>query len=133
MRRQIASTVPFAISALLSACQLPMTSSGGVELRREEVAIQFANQRSAVTSWQADGRDGIWVEGGKGEWYYARFFSPCIGIETAVQIGFDTGTSDQLDRYSYVIVPNQRERCAIASFTRSDPPPEGDRREYKAN
>lgn len=132
MRRLLIVAATAAPIALLQGCtSLPGTTSDGVELRREEVAIPFATQRSAVTSFQADGRDGLWVESGRGDWYYARFISPCIGVDHAVRLGFDTGTSGMLDRYSHVIVPNERDRCAISSFTRSDPPPDGDRRNYE--
>lgn len=136
MKRAIASmvAVPFAAAAMLPACRAPeatVAGPGGVELKREETFIPFANQRSAIVRWQADGRDGLWIESGLGQWYYARFMNPCIGIENAVRLGFDTGTSGQLDRFSYIIVPNERERCAIASFTNSDPPPAGDRREHR--
>lgn len=118
--------------ALLGGCTIPeVQKSDGVELKREEASIPFANQRSALHSFQADGREGLWVEAARGEWYYAKFFSPCIGLENAIRLGFDTGTSDRLDRFSHVIVPYERERCAIMSFTKSDPPPEGDRREYE--
>lgn len=121
-----------AAALLLPACTLTQpTPSDGVELKREEASIAFANQRSAIHSFQADGRDGLWVESGRREWYYAKFIAPCIGIENAVRLGFDTGTSDRFDRFSYVIVPNERDRCAIASFTESDPPPDGDRRDFK--
>lgn len=117
----------------LQACTTPQSvTSDGMGLEREQASIAFANQRSAVTSWQADGREGLWVESGRGEWYYAKFFAPCIGVDHAVQVGFDTGTSERLDRFSHVIVPNERERCAIMSFTKSDPPPDGDRRTFKA-
>lgn len=119
-------------AALLQACTTPPTvASDGVALQREETFIPFANQRSAVYSWQADGREGIWVEGGRGDWYHAKFFSPCVGIDTTIQIGFDNGNSDKLDRYSHVLVPGERVPCAIQSFTKSDPPPDGKRQSFQ--
>lgn len=134
MRRVIASTFAALAVPLLPGCRTPEpTGPDGVPLKREETFIPFANQRSAIVSWQADGREGLWVEGGRGEWYYLRFFSPCVGVENAVRLGFDTGPNDHLDRFGYIIVPNERERCAIASLTKSDPPPDGDRREHKAD
>lgn len=132
MRPLLTLAITASTAALLQGCtNLQSASSDGVSLQREEAAIPFANQRSSVTSFQADGRDGLWVESGRGDWYYARFIAPCIGIDNAVRLGFDTGTSDTLDRFSHVIVPNERERCAIISFTKSDPPPDGDRRAYE--
>jgi hypothetical protein len=105
-----------------------MGRSDGVALTRDEVSIPFASQRSAVHSWQADGREGMWVQDARRDWYYAKFNAPCFGLDHAIQVGFDTGTSDRIDRFSYVVVPDERDRCAIISFTKSDPPPEGKRR-----
>lgn len=135
MKRLILLAAAVASSTvLLQGCaNLESATSDGVALKRDEASIPFANQRSAVTSFQADGRNGLWVEGGRGDWYYARFNAPCVGVENAVRLGFDTGTSDRLDRFSHVIVPNEPERCAIISFTKSDPPPDGDRRSYDSN
>lgn len=120
-----------ALSALLlQACAVPpaQEKSDGVGLERPESFIPFANQRSSIHSFQADGREGLWVEDARHNWYYGKFFSPCIGVENAVSLGFETGPNDRLDRYSYVIVPRERDRCAFQSFRASDPPPDGNRR-----
>lgn len=105
-----------------------MGRSDGVALTRQEASIPFASQRSAVHSWQADGREGMWVQDARRDWYYAKFNAPCLGLEHAIQVGFDTGTSDRIDRFSHVVIPDERDRCAIISFTKSEPPPEGKRR-----
>ncbi len=117
--------------ALLQACASLDPGSpepSGVELRGEETYIPFANVRNAVNGWQTDGIDGMWIEDQHGDWYYARFLGPCHGIDRSIRLGFDIGTSDKLDRFSYVIVPEENQRCAIASFTTSDPPENGRRR-----
>ena len=118
-----------ALALLLQACTVPQTErSDGVGLERPQAFIPFANQRSAIHSFQADGREGLWVEDARHNWFYGKFLAPCIGVDNAVSLGFDTGTSDRLDQFSYVIVPRERERCAFQSFTASDPPPDGNRR-----
>jgi hypothetical protein len=115
--------------ALLPACSTPKpVTSDGVGLERPQASIPFANQRNAITSWQADGREGLWVQDGRRNWYYAKFIGFCEELDHAVRLGFDTGTSERLDRFSYVLVPGNPARCAIQSFTRSDEPPEGKRR-----
>lgn len=118
--------------ALLQACSTPPPAgdrTDGVSLTREEAAIPFFNsQRAAVTGWQADGVEGLWVEGARNEWYYAKLNSPCIGLDNALRLGFDTGVSDRLDRFSRILVPNEPGGCTITSFTRSDPPPDRRRR-----
>ena len=118
-----------AFATLLQACSTPKPAKepDGVSLDRPQAFIPFMNQRSSVYSFQADGREGLWVEDGNHKWYYGTFLGPCIGIENAVALGFDTGTSDRLDRYSHVLVPRERDRCPLMSFTESDPPPDGDR------
>ena len=131
--RKFHVVVAAACAVLLQACVAPKpVSTDGVSLDRPEAFIPFANQRSSIYSFQADGREGLWVEDASHKWYYARFFSPCIGIDSAVGLGFDTGTSDRLDRDSYVLVPRERDRCPIQSFTTSEPPPDGDRRSLQS-
>lgn len=118
-----------AMATLLQACaNLETTSPSGVGLSKEETSIPFANLRTAVHSWQADGIEGMWIEGQHRDWYYAKFIGPCHGVDRSIRLGFDTGTSDKLDRFSYVIVPEDNQRCAIQSFTASDPPQNGRRR-----
>lgn len=117
--------------AFLQGCATidPATdTSDGVELKGKETSIPFANVRTAVHSWQADGIEGMWIEGQHRDWYYAKFLGPCHGVDRSIRLGFDTGTSDKLDRFSHVIVPEENMRCAIQSFTASDPPENGRRR-----
>jgi hypothetical protein len=119
-----------ACATLMQACGTPPrpVETDGTSLDRPQAFIPFANQRSSIYSFQADGREGLWVEDANHKWFYGKFNGPCIGIENAVGLGFDTGTSDRLDRYSYVLVPREPGRCPFISFTESDPPPDGDRR-----
>jgi hypothetical protein len=116
------------VAGALQGCATPpaSTSSDGVGLKQEETAIPFFNsQRSAVTGWQADGLEGLWIEGSHREWYYAKLNGPCFGLDNAIRLGFDTGPSDRLDRFS------QPANCPIISFTKSDPPPDGKRHTFE--
>jgi hypothetical protein len=123
-----AAIVVAAALALQGSANLENTgTSSGVALDKEQASIPFASQRSAVHSWQADGREGLWVQDARRDWYYAKFIGPCHGLDHALSVGFDTGTSDRIDRFSHVVVPNE-DRCAIISFTKSEPPPDGKRR-----
>lgn len=127
---QLLGTV--ALATTLQGCAHLETSSaaagGGVALE-DETAIPFANQRSAIQAWQVDGDSGLWVQDARREWYYAKLAGPCLGIEHAIRLGFDTGSSDRLDRFSHVIVPGES-RCAIISFTKSVAPPDGKRHAF---
>lgn len=130
MKRIHLATIGAASILALQACTNleDIGRSDGMALQREEVSIPFASQRSAVHSWQADGREGLWVQDARRDWYYARLAAPCLGLDHAIQVGFDTGTSDRIDRFSHLVIPNERDRCAIISFTKSEPPPDGKRR-----
>ena len=87
-----------------------------------QASIPFVDHRN-LRDWQADGRDGLWIQDQRRNWYYAKVLGPCIGLDWALTIGFDTGgASGQLDRFSSIIVP-QEGRCQFTSLTRSDPPP----------
>jgi hypothetical protein len=87
-----------------------------------QASIPFIDHHN-LRDWQADGRDGLWIQDQRRNWYYAKVLGPCIGLDWALTIGFDTGSaSGQLDRFSSLIVPREG-RCQITSLTRSDPPP----------
>lgn len=87
-----------------------------------ETSIPFIDHRN-LRDWQADGREGLWIQDQRRNWYYARLLGPCIGLDWAITIGFDTGgASGQLDKFSSIIVPDEG-RCQITSLTRSEAPP----------
>jgi Family of unknown function (DUF6491) len=87
-----------------------------------QASIPFVDHHN-LRDWQADGKDGLWIQDQRRNWYYAKVLGPCIGLDWALSIGFDTGgASGQLDKFSSIIVPNEG-RCQITSLTRSDPPP----------
>jgi Family of unknown function (DUF6491) len=90
-------------------------------LPAEQASIPFVDHHS-IRDWQADGKDGLWVQDLRRNWYYAKLLGPCIGLDFALSIGFDTGPSNQFDKFSAIVVPREG-RCQVTSFTRSDPPP----------
>jgi hypothetical protein len=97
-----------------------------VELSKEEVSIPFMNLRSTIRTWQADGQSGVWIQDLRKQWYYAKTYGYCDGLDFANELGFKTGTVNTLDRFSQIIVPG-RDRCPIKSLTKSEPPPSGKR------
>lgn len=112
---------------LLVACSTTAVEDRGMDITGPEASIPFANQRSSIRNWQADGIYGIWVEDAHGNWYYGRFHSPCIGVDFANAVGFQTGSTGQLDRFSSVIVPGEA-RCLLSSFVSTTEPPDNGRR-----
>lgn len=87
-----------------------------------QASIPFIDHRN-LRDWQADGKEGLWIQDQRRNWYYAKLLGPCIGLDWAITIGFDAGgASGQLDKFSSIVVPNEG-RCQITSLTRSEPPP----------
>jgi hypothetical protein len=76
----------------------------------------------AINDWQPDGRQGLWIQDEHYRWYYARLNGPCLGLDHALAIAFDTRPGGPFDRFSSIIVPNE-DRCHLQSLVRSDPPP----------
>jgi hypothetical protein len=108
----------------------PAAAEGGAKLGQpaEQATIPFVDHHS-IRDWQADKRDGLWIQDIRRDWYYAKLMSPCIGLDWALSIGFVTGgASTQLDRFSSIVVP-QEGRCSITSLTRSDAPPTSSKKE----
>lgn len=102
--------------------------SGPTGLSKEEASIPFVNLDSTIRTWQADGQDGLWIQDARKQWYYARTYGYCEGLEFASRIGLKTGTLNTLDRFSSIIVPGY-DRCALKSLVKSDAPPKGKRHE----
>jgi hypothetical protein len=105
------------VASSLASAATPTESAAPVA----EASIPFINLRS-IRDWQADKREGIWIQDTRKQWYYAKLMGPCIGLDFALSVGFDTHGSGTLDRFSRVIVPDE-DRCPITSLTRSDGPP----------
>lgn len=112
-----------AVLALASAATVVQAAGPAAKAPLEpQASIPFANLSSSIRDWQADNRDGIWVQDARQQWYYAKLMAPCWGLDFAWQVGFNTRGTSSLDRFGEVIVPGE-DRCQIQSFTRSDGPP----------
>lgn len=105
-------------------------------LRKEEVSIPFVNHRN-IRDWQADKDQGLWIQDQRRNWYYAKLLAPCNNLDWALHIGFDTGPTSSLDKFSTIVVPDptysprHHERCQITSLTRSDAPPPQPKRGFQ--
>jgi hypothetical protein len=87
--------------------------------------IPFADMNGSIDNWHGDGRDGIWVEGHNDHWYYAKFMTPCQSLPFATTIGFVTDGTNRIDKFSSILV--QDERCWFKTFDKSDGPPKADK------
>ncbi len=94
---------------------------GPTGLDTKEATIPFLNQ-NAIQSWRADGTTGLWIQDARKQWYYAKLFAPCDGLEFTVQLGFRNRALNQLNRDSEAVMSNGS-RCAFQSLRKADAPP----------
>ena len=86
-----------------------------------EASIPFIGH-GTLRDWQADGRDGLWIQDTRGTWYYAKTLGTCIGLDTAWNIGLDARPAGTFDRFGSIILPGHMGRCMLTSLTKSPGP-----------
>jgi hypothetical protein len=111
-----------AMSQAFAADEKARKDEGPTGLDTKEATIPFLNQKSALNSWKADGQTGLWIQDARKQWYYAKLFTPCQGLEFTSQVGFRNKVLNQLSRDSEVLLSNG-ERCPFQSLRKSDAPP----------
>jgi len=84
-------------------------------------SIPFADH-GGIYDWRANGDKGIWVQSIGGQWFYATFMGTCVGLDTALRIGFQVEPTGEFDRWSSVVVPHEP-RCHLSTFEPSAGPP----------
>lgn len=82
--------------------------------------IDFAQFRGRIKDWRAVGNDAILIQDSSNNWYRADFMSRCQGLPFAETIGFVTDATNQIDRFSSIMV--RHERCWFRSFQRVEEP-----------
>jgi Family of unknown function (DUF6491) len=111
---------------VLAVCLAPLASlaqSPAPEkpAAREEVSIPFA-QFGGIDDWRADGTKALYIKGrGSNDWYYAKLFSTCQGLNFANTIGFRNEAAGDFDRFSTILVDGQS--CPLTSLVKSEKPP----------
>ena len=87
-----------------------------------QARITFPN-RTTIRTFHAVSDDVVYIQHRNRQWYRAELYGPCFGLRYALGIGVvNRGAVGVLDRYSDLIVDGQR--CKVASFVKSGPPPE---------
>ena len=94
----------------------PVDTSGS-----RDISIPFANH-GGIRDWQADRDRGLWIQDAHNKWYYATVMTPCLGLNFANSIGFDTRPQGNFDRFSVIVVPGEG-RCMIQTLRQSGAPP----------
>lgn len=115
------ASIALGLAAALSLGSAMAESNATPQAAKRDASIAFAN-RGSIWDWRANGQKGLWVQSNDRKWYYATFMGPCVGLNFANSIGFDTGPMGSLDRWSSVIVPRWG-KCTFSSFEPSDGPP----------
>jgi len=86
-----------------------------------EASIQFATS-GGIYDFHVVNDQGVWVQARGGQWYYAKFFTPCIGIQFSNVLGFVPGKGDgAFDRWGSV-VSHDAGRCTLVSLRASEAP-----------
>lgn len=106
-----------AMRAALGAMLLALTGSAVAASAAPDASIPFANH-GGIRDWRADGDRGVWVQDVHRNWYYAKLMGPCIGLNFAQSIGFDTQPLGRFDKWSAIVVPGSG-RCVVQTFTPS--------------
>lgn len=87
-----------------------------------EGSIPFANT-GGIYDFHVENDDGLWVQARGGQWYYGKFFTPCIGIQFAITLGFMPGRGNgTFDRWSSVVTHGSG-KCTLTSLRPSEAPP----------
>lgn len=85
-----------------------------------QARIPFADH-GTIDNWQADGREGLYIQGPGTQWYYAKLAGYCPDLDFANAIGFETRGTGDFDSFSTIIVRGHR--CPLTSLVKSGPPP----------
>jgi hypothetical protein len=107
--------MPTPLLALLLAAAAP----GHAPSPDQEVRIPFADF-GGVRSFESYQDDVVYLEDRHRNWYKAELIGPCFGVNWAFRLGIDTRGSPDFDRFSRLIVGD--ERCTIGSLSRSEKP-----------
>ena len=84
----------------------------------EQARIPFPGMR--IRNFHAEGRDVVYLEDQSRNWYRAEVVGTCTDLPFAQAIGIDTRGSSSFDRFSAIVVGN--DRCQLTSLTRSEKP-----------
>ena len=112
-------------SALALSLGVAAPAVAATEERPAEVSIPFVNH-GGIRDWRAEDRDTLYIQGRDRQWYKATLMAPAHDLPFAWAVGFDTGPTDRLDRFSSVVVRGQG--YPIMSLVKVDGPPTRDSR-----
>ncbi|MEQ8507813.1 MAG: DUF6491 family protein [Rhodospirillaceae bacterium] len=109
-----------ALPVLLGGNALADTQVSQNALAEKAETIHFAD-RGGIKDWRATSNEELYVESRNDQWYKVTFNAPCTSLKFANTIAFVTEPNGDLDKFSAVIVDDQR--CFFDTFERVDGPP----------
>ena len=93
-----------AAGLLLAACSNTQYAFQAPAAEEPEAGIPFT-QYHGIRDWHADNDRQLYVQAADRQWYQVDLFGPCIGLEYASRVGFDTrDPAGTFDRFSSIIV-----------------------------
>lgn len=84
-----------------------------------EASIPFANS-IGIRNFRAESNDVLMIEDNSGRWYRAEMFAPCIGLNFAEHIGFETRGTNSFDKFSQIVVEGRT--CQVKSLVTAAKP-----------
>lgn len=115
--------LPLAALVLAAPAVHAETSKSQSEAR-QDVSIPFVNH-GGIRDWRSAGDNVVYIQGSNRDWYKATLFSPSPDLPFAQTIGFDTGPTDTLDKFSTIVIRGQRYPIASLEKIAGEPPKKG--------
>ncbi len=112
--------LPLTALALVTPAAYAETSSKQTE-EKQDARIPFVNH-GGVRDWRSDDKETIYIQASNRSWYKATLMSPAFDLPYTTAIGFDTGPSGTLDKFSSIVVRGQRYPIASLERIAGEPP-----------
>lgn len=120
MKTLLIFTTLAALSVSVSAAETDKVAKHSWPQLGVEASIPFANHRG-IDNFETDGDDGIWLQDIRDRWYYGKIIGPCIGLNFATAIGYETRGTSSFDKFGAILVDGQK--CQLESLVTSNKPP----------
>lgn len=96
--------------------------------RPKEARIPFADN-GGIRDWRSGDRDTLYIQGRDRTWYKVELMGSATDLPYAWTIGFDTGPSGTLDKFSSIVVRGQRYAIQSLVEIEGEPPKKAERGE----
>jgi hypothetical protein len=97
----------------------PPASAAVVQVPAREVEIHFASQN--IWRWRAVDYTTVLIQDRGRRWYKATLYGYCVDLPFAQNLSFVSNPSGSFDRFSSIIVREQR--CPLRSLVQTTAPP----------